>query len=185
MKKILQIALIFLASVTTKADDSIPSLRVLPPNKIQLTVAIGAHNYGLYHTIGYAHLFHLKKKSYLSIYGGLGYLPPKSKQLFAYKIGFDGYKLYAHTARVQYVHEFTNVGFYGGFEYTFLTKEVGNAGDEHQFLGKVGIEFYLFKKHLSISPQLGLGRAHLQDLDDTEFYQENAISYGFDIGFCF
>jgi hypothetical protein len=185
MKRSIQILVIVFISTFAMADGNIPSSRVLRPNEIQLTVSIGAHNYGLYHTIGYAHLFHLKNKSYLNLYAGLGYLPPKSKQLFAYKIGFDGRKLYAHTARIQFVQEFMNVGFYGGFEYTYLTKNTNGGGDEHQFLGKVGFEFYLFKKHLSFSPQIGLGRAHLQDLDDTDFHQEYAISYGFDLGFCF
>ena len=113
MKKIILIYVIVFIGTFAMADDSIPSSRVLRPNEIQLTVSLGAHNYGLYHTIGYAHLFHLKNKSYLSLYAGLGYLPPKSKQLFANKIGFDGYKLYEHTALLQFLQEFINVGFYG------------------------------------------------------------------------
>lgn len=133
-------------STFAKADDSIPSSRVLRPNEIQLTVSIGAHNYGLYHTIGYEHLFHLKNKSYLSVYAGLGYLPPKSKQLFAHKIGFDGYKLYAHTARIQFIQVVKNIGIYSALEYTYLAKNIYFSYiNQHHFIWKFGAEFIYLK----------------------------------------
>jgi hypothetical protein len=188
MKKIFQIVLIFFANVNAFGDDSIPKIYDIRKNEIQLAVSGGgAYNFGLYHTLGYSRLFSLKGNSYLGIYGGLGYLPPKSKQLFAHKIGFDGYKLYAHTARIQFVQVVKNIGIYSALEYTYLAKNIYFSYiNQHHFIWKFGVEFYIFKKHLSLSPQIGIGYATLQDPYDPP-YNINAkmITLGLDIGFCF
>jgi hypothetical protein len=186
MRKYIQIFIIVFSSTRIFGDDSIPTIYPIRKNEIQMNISIGAHNYGLYHTLGYSRLFRLKGNSYLGFYGGLGYLPPKSKQLFAHKIGFDGYKLYAHTARIQFIQVVKNIGIYSALEYTYLTKNIyQNTQNQHRFICKLGAEFYLFKKHLSLSPQVGLGYAYLQDPYDSYYFNAKTITLGFDIGFCF
>jgi hypothetical protein len=49
----------------------------------------------------------------------------------------------------------------------------------------LGAEFYLFKKHLSIGPQIGLGNAYMQDPYDPNYFNAKMITLGLDIGFCF
>lgn len=188
MKRYISSIFLVFICCSSFSSDSISGISKPRMNELQLSIVLGgsSNTHGKYHTMGYSRLFNLEEKSYLGFYLGLGYLPPKSKQLFAHKIGFDGYKFYAYTGRFQFVQMVQNFGLYSAIEYTFLThNEDLYYANEHQFMIKMGVEFLFFKNHLSLRPQIGLGRSRLQDPYDPTYFQENALTFGFDIGFCF
>jgi hypothetical protein len=188
MKRIILFFFInILTIISAKADDTIPKLRKLRTDEILLNVSIASTLFGTYHSIGYARSYQLKGNSYLGFYVGLGYLLPKSEQLFADKLGFKGDKLYAYTARLQYVYKLKKLDLYSAFEYNYLESSANATGYfdyERHFLGKIGVDLYLFKRHLSFSPQLGLGMAKIRQAY-TPIKNISQLNVGFDIGFCF
>jgi hypothetical protein len=188
MKRIILFFLINSLTISlAKANDTIPKIRKLRTDEILLSVSVESVLFGTYHSIGYARSYQLKGNSYLGFYFGVGYLPPKSEQLFADKLGFKGDRLYAHTARLQFMQKQKKLELYAAIEYNYLESTANATGHfdyERHFMGKVGTKLYLFKRHLFISPQFGLGLAKIRQAY-TPVKNRTQLSFGFDLGFCF
>jgi hypothetical protein len=185
MKKILQILLILLVNKSVLAEDSIPKSTELRSNEVQIAINGGSSiNYGLYYTLGYTRLFKLKSNSFLGFYFGLGYLPKKAG--FLNEIGFEGYKFYSYTGRFEFKRKIKNFAIHTALEYTYLAEKKGTVDeDEHQYMGKIGMDMYLFKRHLSFTPQIGLGRVLFKYPMAQSYSSDFYFNIGFDIGFCF
>jgi hypothetical protein len=186
INKLIYTLILVLLLLPANASDTLTKIPKLRGDEFLISLSYGSYLFGYYHSVGYSRSYQLEGNSYIGFYAGLGYLPPKSEQLFADELGFKGDKLYAYSTRLQFVQKLKKIDLFTAFEYNYLKSSIPSyIGRERHYMGKLGVEFYLFKKHLSFTPQVGAGFARLNIPGITDKTTRRNLSVGFDIGYCF